>query len=122
MEPDIHWSSVSGHLSTFINNGGRFDQIFWTEKFNEGMQAVLDSVEVPVPVDLAKIPRFNESADHGPKRAHPVEDYFDDLSIHLVYEIYKRDFELFGYEPFDPSVRTPRREIDLDEVHVKLTD
>ncbi len=26
MEPDIHWSAMSGHLSTFIVNGGRFDR------------------------------------------------------------------------------------------------
>ncbi|MBC7156847.1 MAG: sulfotransferase family protein, partial [Rhodobacteraceae bacterium] len=42
MEPDIHWSAMSGHISTFIVNGGRYDHIFFTEKFNEGMQVVLD--------------------------------------------------------------------------------
>ncbi len=120
MDPDIHWSATSGHVSTFINNGGYYDHIFWTEKFNEGMQKVLDSVETPVAVDLAKIPRFNESEGHGPKRAHPVEDYFDDLSMHLVYEIYKRDFRLFKYDFEDPSNKMPIGEIDLDEVHAKL--
>ena len=54
--------------------------------------------------------------------ALPVQDYFDDLSVHLVYEIYKRDFELFGYEPFDPAKRAPVRDIDLAEVHAKLSD
>lgn len=122
MEPDIHWSAMSGHLSTFIVNGGRFDRIFWTERFDEGMQAVLGGVDVPVPADLTAIPRFNESAGHGPKRAHPVEDYFDDLAVHLVREIYKRDFELFGYDASDPSRRAPLREIDLDEIHAKLGD
>ncbi|GHG85102.1 sulfotransferase family protein [Pseudodonghicola xiamenensis] len=120
MDPDIHWSAMSGHVSTFIVNGGRYDHIFWTEKFNEGMQVVLDAVKTPHSVDLATIPRFNESEGHGPKRAHPVEDYFDDLSMHLVYEIYKRDFELFKYDPFDPSNKMPVGEIDLDEVHAKL--
>ncbi len=38
MEPDIHWSAMSGHVSTFIVNGGHYDHIFWTEKFNEGMR------------------------------------------------------------------------------------
>ena len=36
---------MSGHVSTFIVNGGRYDQIFWTEDFNPGMQKVLDAIE-----------------------------------------------------------------------------
>ncbi|MEL6645585.1 MAG: sulfotransferase family protein [Pseudomonadota bacterium] len=122
MDPDIHWSAMSGHLSTFIVNGGRFDQIFFTETFNDGMQKVLDAVETPVPVALDSVPRFNESEGHGPKRAHPVEDYFDDLSMHLVYEIYKRDFHLFRYDFENPGNKMPLGEIDLDEVHAKLGD
>ncbi len=122
MEPDIHWSAMSGHVSTFIMNGGRYDSIFFTEKFNEGMQGVLDAIAPPHKVDLSAIPRFNESADHGPKRAHPVEDYFDDLSMHIVYEIYKRDFRLFRYDFENPANRLPVGEIDLDEVHAKLGD
>ena len=113
---------MSGHVSTFIVNGGHYNNIFWTEKFNEGMQSVLDNIETPVQVDLGNVPRFNESEGHGPKRAHPVEDYFDDLSMHLVYEIYKRDFDLFKYDPQDPSNKMPIGEIDLDEVHAKLGD
>jgi hypothetical protein len=122
MDPDIHWSAMSGHVSTFIVNGGRYDKIFWTESFNDGMQQVLDQIETPNKVDLNTIPRFNESEGHGPKRAHPVEDYFDDLSMYLVYEIYKRDFELFKYDFKDPSNKMPIGEIDLDEVHAKLGD
>ncbi|WP_420005007.1 sulfotransferase family protein [Arenibacterium sp. LLYu02] len=120
MEPDIHWSSTSGHVSTFVVNGGRYNKVIWTEKFNEGMQAVLDAIETPHQVDLATIPRFNESEGHGPKRAHPVEDYFDDLSMHLVYEIYKRDFEVFKYDFENPGNKMPIGEIDLDELHAKL--
>ncbi|MBY6151860.1 sulfotransferase family protein [Vannielia litorea] len=122
MDPDIHWSAMSGHISTFIVNGGSYDNIFWTEKFNEGMQSVLDAIDVPHEVKLDDIPRFNESEGHGPKRAHPVEDYFDDLSMHLVYEIYKRDFHLFKYDFEDPSNKMPVGEIDLEEVHAKLGD
>ncbi len=122
MDPDIHWSAVSGHVSTFIAGGGRYDSIFWTEKFDEGMQGVLDKVQTRHPVDLKAIPRFNESEAHGPKRAHPVEDYFDDLSMHLVYEIYKRDFDLFRYDVENPGNKMPIGEIDLDEVHAKLGD
>lgn len=120
MEPDIHWSAMSGHISTFIVNGGQYDHIFFTERFDEGMQVVLDHIETPVKVDLKKVPRFNESEGHGPKRAHPVEDYFDDLSMHLVYEIYKRDFDLFKYDFENPAKKMPVGEIDLAEVHAKL--
>ncbi len=122
MEPDIHWSAMSGHISTLIANGGRYNQIFWTETFDVGMQQVLDAVETPVTVTLSDVPRFNESEGHGSKRAHPVEDYFDDLSMHLIYEIYKRDFELFKYDFENPANKMPIGEIDLEEVHAKLGD
>ncbi len=122
MEPDIHWSAMSGHISTFIVNGGRYDHIFFTETFNDGMQTILDAVQTPVPVDLAAIPKFNESEGHGPKRLHPVEDYFDDLSMHLIYEIYKTDFVLFRYDFENPANKMPLGAVDLDEVHAKLGD
>jgi hypothetical protein len=122
MDPDIHWSAMSGHISTFIVNGGRYDKIFFTETFNDGMAQVLGAVDTPVKVDINAVPRFNESEGHGPKRAHPIEDYFDDLSMHLVYEIYKRDFQLFKYDFEAPGNKMPVGEIDLDEVHAKLGD
>lgn len=120
MAPDIHWSSVSGHVSTLISGGGRYNHIFWTEDFNTGMQHVLDNITTPHTVDLPNVPRFNESEGHGPKRAYPVADYFDDLSIHLMQEIYRQDFELFRYDPDDPSNKMPLGEIDLDKVHAEL--
>ena len=120
MEPDIHWSAMRGHLATFIVNGGRFDRIFHTEDFAGGMQGVLDAIDTPVAVDLAQVPRFNESTGHGPKRAHPVAEFFDDLAMHLVYEIYRDDFDLFRYDPGDPARAAPVAEIDLDEVHARL--
>ena len=119
MDPDIHWSSMSGHVSTNIANGGRYDAIIWTEKLAEGLQDVLNRVEVPVADDLAAISRFNESEGHGPKRAHPVEYHFDDLSVHLVYVIYKRDFDLFRYDFENPGQALPVGEIYLEEVHKK---
>ena len=103
-------------------NGGRYNKIFWTESFNDGMQDVLDHIDVPNAIKLKDVPRFNESEGHGPKRAHPVEDYFDDLSMHLMYEIYKRDFKLFKYDFENPGNKMPIGEIDLDEVHAKLGD
>ncbi|MEP2640171.1 sulfotransferase family protein [Roseobacter sp.] len=120
MDPDIHWSAISSHVGTFIINGGTYDKILWTENFNEGMQDVLNTTDTPTPIELDQVPRFNESEGHGPKRAHPVADYFDDLSMHLVYEMYKQDFELFRYDRQDPGNKMPLSEIDLDEVHAKL--
>ncbi len=122
MDPDIHWSAMSGHISTYIVNGGSYDSIFFTEKFNEGMQQVLDKLEVAHPVDLAAMPRFNESEGHGPTRAHPIEDYFDDLSMHLVREMYKKDFDLFRYDIDNPGNKLPIGDVDLAEVHAKLGD
>ncbi len=122
MDPDIHWSAMAGHVSTFIVNGGRYDKMIHTEDFAKGMAEVLGAIETPVAIDLKSVPRFNESEGHGPKRAHPVEDYFDDLSRHLMWEIYHRDFKLFGYDFDDPANKMPVREVDLDEVHVKLGD
>lgn len=120
MDPDIHWSAQAGHIGTFIANGGRYDRIFWTEAFDEGMRGVLDGTTTRHPVDLKAIPRFNESEGHGPKRAHPASAYFDDLSRHLMWEVYRKDFQLFGYDADDPDAKGPVREIDLDEVHAKL--
>ncbi|MFT7059286.1 MAG: hypothetical protein ACJASV_001794 [Pseudorhodobacter sp.] len=120
MDPDIHWSAMSGHISTYIANGGRYDKIFFTETFNDGMKEVLGSIKTKHKVDLKEIPRFNESEGHGPKRLHPVEDYFDDLSMHLIWEIYKRDFQLFKYDFNNPSNKMPLAEVDLAEVHAKL--
>jgi hypothetical protein len=122
MDPDIHWSAMSGHISTFIVNGGTYDRIFWTEDFNGGMGDVLKSIKTKHKIDLKKVPRFNESEGHGPKRLHPVEDYFDDLSMHLMYEMYHRDFDLFKYDFDDPSNKMPVAQIDLAEVHAKLGD
>jgi hypothetical protein len=122
MDPDIHWSSMAGHISTLIANGGRYDAIFFTETFDAGMQGVLDRITPRHPVVLSEVPRFNESEGHGPKRLHPVEDYFDDLSRHLMWEIYRRDFELFRYDFDNPGNRLPLGTVDLAEVHAKLGD
>jgi hypothetical protein len=122
MDPDIHWSAMSGHVATLIANGGRYNHFVFTEDFKAGMKDVMANVETAHSVDIDKMPRFNESEGHGPKRAHPIEDYFDDLSMHLVYEIYKRDFVLFKYDFEDPSNKMPKSEVDLDEIHAKLGD
>ena len=122
MEPDIHWSAMSGHISTFIAGGGRYDRIFFTEDFDAGMADVLKDAPLRHPVDVKAIPRFNESEGHGPKRAHPVSAYFDDLGRHLMWEVYRKDFQLFRYDFDDPDNKMPKGPVDLAEVHAKLGD
>ena len=39
-----------------------------------------------------------------------------------IWEIYKRDFQLFKYDFDNPANKMPIGEIDLDEVHAKLGD
>jgi hypothetical protein len=85
----------------------------------EQMRDILPRAGGPHPVDLNTIPRFNESEGHGPKRAHPLRDYFDDLSMQLVHEMYAEDFRLFKYDFENPSNKMPVGEIDLDEVNTK---
>ena len=46
---------------------------------------------------------------------------FDDLSMHLAYEMFKRDFDMFKYSFEDPANKMPIGEIDLDEDHAKLS-
>ena len=55
---------MSDYFSRFIVNGGQYDKITWTEKFNEGMADVLSNIKTPHAVDLEAIPRFNESEEH----------------------------------------------------------
>ena len=121
IKADIHWASISGHMARFVRNGGSYDYIFPAEAFNAGMQIVLDRSKTPYPIDLDAVPRFNESSGHGPVRAHPVPDFFDDVSMHRVWKIYKNDFRLFGYSFENPGIQAPVSEIDVEQVNKKLS-
>jgi len=118
--PDIHWAPQANHIATLVRGGGRLDHVFHTEAFNAGMQVVLDRAPIRHAVDLATIPRFNESEGVGPKRAHPVSAYFDDLGHFMMRDTYRRDFRLFRYDIDDPDRAEPKGEIDLAEVHERL--
>jgi len=122
MDPDIHWSAMAGHVSTLIVNGGHYDRVVRTEMFNADMRDLLNDIDTRHDIDLEQVPRFNESEGHGPKRAHPIGDYFDDLSMYLMHEIYKRDFAAFNYDFEDPYRKEPKGEVDLDLVHAMLGD
>ena len=50
-----------------------------------------------------------------------LEGAFDDLSMHLVYEVFKRDFDMFKYSFEEPANKMPIGEIDRDEIHAKLS-
>ncbi|MEM8754711.1 MAG: sulfotransferase family protein, partial [Pseudomonadota bacterium] len=119
MHPDIHWIPMSNHLKFSVNQGASFDYIFATERFNDGLRHVLDQGSQNHGVDVEEMPRFNESEGHGPKRAHDVADYFDDLSTFLMLDVYRKDFQLFKYD-IEPGRAGPRRDIDPEEVSARL--
>ena len=119
MHPDIHWSPMAGHAATLVNNGGSYDAVFATEEFNKGMSDVLDKVDLTHAADLDNLPRFNESEGHGPKRAHPIEDYFDDLAEHIMRDVYARDFAVFKYRRA-PGNAAPKEALDPAEITERL--
>ncbi len=119
MQADIHWIPMASHLGWSIRQGCSVDMIFSTEKFNEGMKAVLERAPLSHPLDIDAMPRFNESEGHGPKRAHPVEAYFDDLSTFIMHDVYRKDFQLFKYD-LAPGSAAPRKAIDPAEVTARL--
>lgn len=119
MHPDIHWAPMAGHAATLVNNGGKYDRVFATEEFGGGMAKVLAGVHLAHQTDLGTLPRFNESEGHGPKRTHPVADYFDDLAIHIMSDIYARDFSVFNYS-LDPATAAPVAPLDAAEITTKL--
>ena len=43
------------------------------------------------------------------------------IRLLLVYEMFKRDFDLFKYSFSDPTNKIPIGEMDLDEIHTKLS-
>lgn len=122
MEPDIRWSAMACHASTLVVNGGHYNAIVTVENFKEDMKSVMSRIPAKHTLDIDAIPRFNESKGHGPKRAHSVGDYFDDLSMHLMHEIYARDFAVFNYDITDPNRSAPLGKIDLDKVQAMLGD
>ena len=119
MHPDIHWAPMAGHAATLVNNGGKYDFVFATEDFRDGMAEVLRHAPLAHQTDLGNLPRFNESEGHGPKRTHPVEAYYDDLAVHIMTDIYRKDFAVFKYRR-QPGSEPPREPLDPAEVNAKL--
>lgn len=119
MDPDIHWSAQAGHVGTIVKGGGRYALIAPMERLKDGLAEVYGLAELATPPDLAALPRFNEGAQGGATRAHPVAEYFDDLACFLVQDIYRKDFRLFGYDS-EPGDGPPKREMDMEFIHAKL--
>lgn len=119
MRADIHWIPMSSHVGYSVRQGCAFDNIFAMESFNEGMKSVLEAAPLAHALDIDTIPGFNESVGHAPKRAHDISAYFDDLSIFIMHDIYRKDFQLFKYD-MAPGGGGPRKAIDPEEVHEKL--
>lgn len=120
MELDIYWFLMVGYILIFIVNGGCYDQIFFIEKFNDGMQKVLDVVLIWVKLDVNDVFKFNEFEGYGFKCVYKISEYFDDLLCYLVWEIYKKDFQLFKYDFDNFDNKMFKFEVDLNEVYVKL--
>lgn len=113
---DRHWTPQAQHLRAFAVNGLPFDHLFHVEHFEQGVAPVLARVSLANrPTELL---RFNSV----PRPALPIDSYFDDLTLHLVHEVYRWDFDLFGYAAFVPEQLAPVSSIDLDAVNRRLAD
>lgn len=113
---DRHWTPQAQHLRSFAVNGVLFDHLFHVEQFAEGIAPVL--TRIAAPSRPAALPRFNISQ----RPDLPIETYFDDLTLHLVHEIYRWDFDLFGYTAFVPKDQSPSKPLDLGMINQRLAD
>lgn len=113
---DRHWTPQAQHLRSFTVNGLVFDHLFAVESFASGVAPIL--TRIPPDRRPALLPRFNVTR----RPDLPIESYFDDLTLHLVHEIYRWDFDLFGYASFEPAQRTATHPLDLDAINQRLTD
>jgi len=113
---DRHWTPQAQHLRSFAVNGVAFDHLFHVENFAEGIAPVLE--HVPAPVRPPVLPRFNVTS----RPNLPSDSYFDDLTLHLVHEIYRWDFDLFGYATFAPADMRPAQALDLEAINRRLAD
>lgn len=88
-EMDIHWAPQHHLLSLAkVSYGflGRF------ESFADDLHAVIDRLGLNAPPQL-----LGQPTSHTTHASDKVRDYFDDESVGLVRQIYRRDFEALGY-------------------------
>ena len=113
---DRHWTSQLQHLRALPLNGVDYGHLFQIEAMEPGLAPILSRME-PARRPAA-LPRFNPS----PKPAWPVSDWFDDISVHLMQEMYRWDFELLGYDRFNPAQMQPIRALDVAAINARLSD
>jgi hypothetical protein len=113
---DRHWTPQAQHLRAFTVNGVAFDHLFRVEEFATGVVPVMQ--RIPAALAPSRLPRFNEAE----RPDLPITTYFDDLTLHLVHEIYRWDFDLFGYTPFEPGQVMPHAPLDRDAANRRLAD
>lgn len=113
---DRHWTPQAQHLRSFAVNGLVFDHLFAVEHFTAGVAPVM--ARIPPDKRPTLLPRFNVSR----RPDLSTESYFDDLTLHLVHEMYRWDFDLFGYQAFMPATLSPQRPLDLDAINQRLAD
>ncbi|PRY22146.1 glycosyl transferase family 90 [Aliiruegeria haliotis] len=120
MPPDFHWDRMAGLASNVSRAGGRYDTVIKVEALGEGVEKVLTRVKARHPLQKDEVPRFNESGDRGPKRAHPVSDYYGPEEIDIMKAVFEKDFAIFGYEAESPGGGLGSSELDIDEVNRAL--
>lgn len=113
---DRHWTPQVQHLRALPLNGVDYGHVFAVEDMVQGLAPVL--VQIPITTRPTKIPRFNA----GPRPEHPLADWFDDLSMHLMHEVYRWDFDLLGYDRFDLARLAPRSAPDAAAISARLRD
>ena len=120
MDPDIHWSAMSGHVSTFVISGGRYDNIFWTEQFNDGMQSVLDAIETQMQSISTRSHALTKAKDTGQNVRTRSRIISTICRCILSMRSTKRISGCSNMILKIPANKMPIGEIDLDEVHAKL--
>jgi hypothetical protein len=113
---DRHWTPQVQHLRALPLHGLAYDHLFRIEAMTPGLAPVL--AHIPADTRPADIPRFNPSGH----LAGPLSAWFDDLSLHLMLEVYRWDFDLLGYDPTDPDAPAPAPPLDLHRINHRLAD
>lgn len=112
---DRHWTPQAQHLRAVTLNDVAFSHLFRIEDWDSGIVPVL--AQIP----RARRPEIAVRFNSGPKPVAPLAEYFDELSVHFMQELYRWDFELFGYDRFDPGAR-PVAALDLAAINMRLAD
>ncbi len=90
---DLHWLNQSWYVQRGDQIAERVDFIGTIETMAEDLAVLTAHLGPKHKPDLAQMPRFGA----GPKRKHPLPDYFDADTKAIVDRLYERDFALFGY-------------------------